>query len=500
MCHFLVFISFSLVSLVAVVSAANDIGLERIIIQLRSRVNSDSSQLNSNIEALTTKYLNDYYGAYYSKNYHQDGYFLHTTLAAKSLGIHGIEGSFITTIEIDGSLSFDPDMEAPSGPFVDTLLRNAFQGHNEKIYLNNLLSTSNSNSNFLHHMTHIIIEINGLTVAETEISRNNDDPSTGQDVNSNTTGFTSPFVPDAQEDNGQWPIDEKWMKITIFLFAGVVGTLLLIGCCCFVRCLFCHNSRNVVVDEEEDILGEEPIKILALPVKRCNTTPTSQSNTEESDSCSLDEQMGCSPPSPVHSLASQDSSMFTYSNNNHTSKLNTSRISLGSFSKFSMDMQASIDLGGATHQSSYRPNTITNGTTVPPFGHDISAIENYRDLSLIQEEDDDEEMGHHHLERARSKSGGRASRKDHQYISSTRRSIGHRVYNGRHSKSSSRSRHCQATSSSHRFSFGRRHEDFDTLESSIDLDASSSDVIADLRNLSLQIEKQRKGRRAPDPR
>jgi hypothetical protein len=40
----------------------------------------------------------------------------------------------------------------------------------------------------------------------------------------------------------------------------------------------------------------------------------------------------------------------------------------------------------------------------------------------------------------------------------------------------------------------------DTSGYSIDLDASSGDVIADLRNLSLQIQKQRKNRRAPDPR
>jgi hypothetical protein len=260
----------------------------------------------------------------------------------------------------------------------------------------------------------------------------------------------------------------------------------------------------VVVEDEDDELGDEPIKILALPVKNsrsrsANTTPTSQSNTERSDSSSFDDQMGRSPPSPVRSLASQDSSKFSYSNNNHLGNLNTSRFSLGSFSKFSMDMQASIDLDGATQQSNYRPNTISNGSVAPPFGHDISAIENRRDLSLIEEEDDDEEMGHHHLARARKYDARRSSRNDHPY-SSSRRSFGAKASNDRRSRSTSRSRHAQTSSAAHRFSFARRHNDYDNSESSIDLDTSSSDVIADLRNLSLQIEKQRKNRKAPDPR
>lgn len=258
----------------------------------------------------------------------------------------------------------------------------------------------------------------------------------------------------------------------------------------------------MVVEDEDDELGDEPIKVLALPVKKSRSrsssiTPTSQSNTKRSDSSSLDEQMGRSPPSPERSLASQDSSLFTYSNNNHPSKLNTSRFSLGSFSKFSMDMQSSIDLGGASHQSSQRPNTIANGSSAPPFGHDISAIENHRDLSLIAEEDDDEEMGHHHLARAQKQSRGKACRQDRQYSSSTRKPFGSRAFDERRARSSSRSRQGPA---SHRFTFGRRQEAFDDSESSIDLDTSSSDVIADLRNLSLQIEKQRNSRRAPDPR
>jgi hypothetical protein len=496
-----------LLILVSVIKAANDIGLERIIMQLRSQVDADSSELHSNIKRLTTSYLNDYFGAYYSTNYELNGFFLEVTLSIASLGIHGVEGSFITTLEMDGSLSFDHDVELPSESFADTLLRNAFQGHNERIYLNHLLSNSGSDSSFLHQLTHIFIDIGGATVAETEIQRTAEAVSSGDDnVNrsSNSTLSSTKFAPDSQGDNeSAWFMDEQWATIAIFVAAGVVGVLLLVGCC-----FYFGGSKTVIIDDEDDDLGDEPIKVLELPVKQSrnfrvpgsSSTPISQSNTEGSDSDSLDEQMGCSPPSPERSLASQDSSKFTYSNNNHSSNLNTSRCSLGSFSKFSMDMQASIDLGGSMHQSNYRPNTISHGTGVPPFGQDISAIEKHHHLSLIQEEDDDEEMGHHHLARARKNGSSRPCRIDHQFVSS-RRSFRANAYEERPPKNTSRSRnHGQVPSSSRRFSFGRRNEGLDTSETSIDMDTCSSDVIADLRNLSIQIEKQRKSRRAPDPR
>jgi hypothetical protein len=142
-----------------------------------------------------------------------------------------------------------------------------------------------------------------------------------------------------------------------------------------------------------------------------------------------------------------------------------------------MDMQASIDIGG-----SQRPNTIANGMQVPPFGHDISAIENHRDLSLIEEEDDDEEIGGLSSRDAKKNNIRRIS------YSSSRR-----TFEGRHSSRSSRSRPSKHASRMYTY---RQDEMFDA---SIDSDTSSSDVIEDLKNLSMQIQQQRRSRRAPDP-
>jgi hypothetical protein len=490
-----------LVSLTVV--SAKQMELERIIMQLRSKVDSNRNEINSNIQDLTTQYLDDYFQAYYTQNQNKEGYFLETELTVTSLGVHGVDGSYITTLEMEGSLHFDPNNELPSKAFVDTLLRNAFQGRNERIYLNELLASS---SQFLRYMTHIFIEIGDVTVTETEIERVGDDT---LPVESNI-GKNSTVADDSSShgQQGHWLLEEEWAQITIYTAAGLLGLLLIIGSCCICKCLCCPGSRTVVVEDDENDLSDEPIKVVTLPVKHRdsrstqgdNISPTSQETERSgSDSSSLEDQMGRSAPSPERSLASQSSSLFTYSNNNYasskSSNMNVSRFSIGSFSRFSLDMP-SIDLGGA---SVARSKTNPRGMQIPNFGHDISAIENHRDLSLIQEEDDDEELGHHHLARAQKKYGKRPTRHPQHY--SSRRSFESKTYDtydsGRsRSLSNGRSRH--PSPSSHFFS--RQRDDVDTSGYSIDLDASSGDVIADLRNLSLQIQKQRKNRRAPDPR
>ena len=465
------------------VCTATEVGLERIIMQLRSEVDSDSDGINTEIQQITTAYLNKYYGAYYSKNQAQ-GYYIQSDLSVSSLGVLGVEGSFITTLEIDGVLTFDSNIDPPSEPFIDTLLRNAFQGHNEKIYLTEVMKSSNE---FLQDLTHIFINIDDTTVAETEIER----PSTGSDSATNTESSNSTIptsVPQTQGSSSGTG-NGKRARVTIVT---VVVLLVLLGCLCCFRYMF--RAKDSTVDDDDDEYNDEPIKVLKLPIKnkkkgsmnssrnlqQINLSPRSENTTSSSDN-SLSDKMGRSPPSPERSLSSQDSSKFTYSNNNNNNYLNNSRISLGSFSRFSMDMQASIDLGGPQ-----RPNTISNGMQVPPFGHDISAIESHRDLSLIEEEDDDEEIGGGGLTKRDARKNN--NRRPSSYSSSRR------TFEGRHSSRSSRSRPSKHSSSSRMYMY--RQDDM--FDASIDSDASS-DVIEDLKNLSMQIQQQRRSRRAPDP-
>ena len=81
--------------------SATSVELPTLIMQLRSTVDTSNSQLLSDMLKLTTQYLDSYFGAYYS-NVQPVDYFTHTALSVNSFGIHGVEGSYITTLEFDG--------------------------------------------------------------------------------------------------------------------------------------------------------------------------------------------------------------------------------------------------------------------------------------------------------------------------------------------------------------------------------------------------------------
>ena len=79
-------------------------------------------------------------------------------------------------------------------------------------------------------------------------------------------------------------------------------------------------------------------------------------------------------PSPVRSITSQDSSKFTYN------------------PKSSCRSKGSFDFNGSALEmdvEAWQKGSTINGNHTLPFGHDISAIETKKDLSLIQEENSD---------------------------------------------------------------------------------------------------------------
>jgi hypothetical protein len=147
--------------------------------------------------------------------------------------------------------------------------------------------------------------------------------------------------------------------------------------------------------------------------------------------------------------------------------------SLGSISKLSIDMP-SIDL-----EAWQRQNTISP-VAPAPFGNDISAIEQKdRDLSLIEEGDEEA------FPPLRGK-------EPNQYLS--RKSLSAlEVRNSRSHKAPSRT----SNRPSKIFETSIRGSDYSTEEGSGMMDTqSSSDVINDLRNLSLQFDKHRSSRMA----
>ena len=414
---------------------ASTIELDTMVMQIRSQVDTDNSELLDQVLGITTKYMNDYFGAYYSNSEPKD-YFSHAALTVNSFGIHGVTGSFITTMEFEGILFFNAE-PAPSQEFMNKLLANAFQGLNLDLFLENILSSKND---FLAAMTHIIIEIDDATVTEQKL----------EETEMNDDG----------EDEGEsgWDLDE-WVEIAIYAAAGIVGMLLILGVCCICRC-WCYKDKRQV---EDDV---EPVKLKSIeipteiptsnhPVQRSSRRYKSRSfkkNNKDTFFSPRDRS-----PSPVRSLSSQDSSKFTY--NPTGMSMSKASFSVGSMSNMNMDMP-SFDI-----EAWQRQNTISP-VAPAPFGHDISAIGD-RDLCQIEEGDEDT-------------FGSSRESGDQQYLSGKSLSA-LEVRNSRSRKIPGRAVSQPRTS----YPIEER--------GAIDAD-TSSDVISDLINLSAQIDRHRRSR------
>lgn len=468
-----------LLALAANAVGAAEIPLGAIIMQLRSKAEADAPTLNRRVEAVTADFLNQYFKAYYTRTEQgASDYFEKVDLSTNSLGVHGVEGSYITTIEIEGTLSFNAETKLPSSFFIETLLRNAFMGQNEQLYVDQLLKVESDE--FLQNLTYLIIDINKSNVAESLLREDGT--------------VTSPVVDTAsmktKDSGGNKAFSEKW--ITVMIYAGSVALALLLLACTSCLLRRCRERKAATAEDgdsdDDDANGDEPIKIIHLPVKKKKTSflrstendidliSPNSAGTTPTIAGSLSDQMDRPPPSPQRSMSSQCSSIFTYSGNMSKmtySKTNNdvaSRVpSIGS--RFSLDMP-SIDLGA-----------WRGGREDPPaFGADISVIEAQKDLSLIPEENLDIEAGVRDMATGYShkRNVGSGSR---YLLRNSRAVLGAR-------QSQSRSSH-----RSESYFYSGKHVSNSDVDSDCALDTSTEDVIDDLKNLSLQIQRERSARR-----
>ena len=167
-------------------------------------------------------------------------------------------------------------------------------------------------------------------------------------------------------------------------------------------------------------------------------------------------------PSPVHSICSQESSKFTYNPRSiYTSTSSISALTMETktisshFSSLNVDIDNGIDMGEWTRQTTISPMTPA------PFGHDISAIEpSGKDLSLVMEGTDEDYT-------PASQKSSRAS-----LTKSALRDLDEKIMN---------------VDWNHRNCFNDSYQsEGEGYEVS-----DHSDVISDLNNLSLQIDKHR---------
>jgi hypothetical protein len=430
----------AIVLLNSVQSFAASVKLDTVVMQLRSKVDADNDELLAKMLEFTAGYMDDYFGAYYI-NTQPENYFSYTGLEVNSFGIHGVTGSFITTLEFDGVLFFTSD-PAPSRDFIKSLLENAFQGMNFQFFLDGLLA---SDIQFLTELTHMIIDIGGATLIEKDLE--NSGEATQEEEETPSSAFDL----------------NDWSEIAIYATAGVVGALLIMSLFCAVRCICAKRRRQV----KDDI---EPVKLKSIEIPTGLTQaqprqayipkhsrPLRKGNTDNFFN-SRDRS-----PSPVRSIASQDSSKFTYNPAGTSMMSKVSLFSVGSLSN--IDMQ-SVDL------EAWQRNDAISSLAPAPFGNDISAIEQKeRDLSLIEEEDEEDPRA---VERR-------------QYISRKARTEfeARKFRSGRQTQLSNHRRGKSAPKTN-------RVIDYSTEDSSTAETDSSSDVINDLRNLSRQIETHRR--------
>lgn len=399
------------------VASGNDVvsELDTLIMQLRSASDSESADVLSNVLQASEKYLNNYFGAYY-QNMDQSDYFGSASATVNSYGIQGVTGSFICTIQLNAALSFSND-PTPSSSILRNLLTNAFQGVNLDLFIQGLLSV---NDPFLSDLTHVIIEIDDSSVTEKYL---------GSDVDGLSV-----------DNSTEKSLDlEFWARIAIYVTAGVTGMLLMLGAYCLCRCL-CRKKK--IQDEPDDIKD----RTIEFAMSEIGSRPHAKHHNPRGRGPGRKNRTDRSP-SPPRSLVSQESSMFTYNPVGMSRDIAT--LSLGSVSNINGDAQT-FDL-----DAWQRPNVIST-VTPAPFGHDISAIEQRDQLSLIEEGNESVSRGRTHSKKKKSSLEVRnpKSRKGSQ---STRRPLPQMSDN-----------------------------------SAEESNSSSSDVINDLRNLSLQIDKHRR--------
>jgi hypothetical protein len=433
-------LSFALLCVCSSTVNAATVEMGSIVMQLRSAVDGNNSEVIAQMLTTTTSYLNDYFGAYYRNTEPQD-YFSDAVLSVNSFGIHGGQGSYITTLEIEGMVFFNSD-PAPSEAFTLTLLSNAFQGLNQKIFLNKIV---NGESQFLNELTYMVIEINDLEVAENNLVEGIED-----------------VEKEIEDEEEKW-YDADWVEYAVFAVAGVGGASAML--CLFFLCRCCCSTKQ---QENED--GESPVKVIDEEVgtknhqRRVSRRPNNEATLEIAKTYSSGNSQSRSP-SPERSMASQDSSIFTY--NPAGISMSKDGISLGSISNIHTELP-SFDLEAWQNKNTISP------VTPAPFGHDISAIDDQnqtKDLSLIDEGSEDSYQDR--AAKVQMQSRYRPSMNALEVRQSRSRPVPKQGYS-------------QPSNS--------RMLDYSKDDSSSYRSESSGDVINDLRNLSAQIDRHRRAK------
>jgi hypothetical protein len=456
------------------VTALEGVLLGQLEMEMGSRSNTDPNSFLVQVIAQTQEFLDNAFGTIYNGT---DYDFSHTSLSVTSYSIDGDgdsstgEGSgtgYIARMDLAGTIFFG---DAPPQVQVSTVISAAFQQQNQRF----LQSLVLSNDPFLQDINYAIVRVVQPR---------------GAGGRSNTAA-ADPNV-NAEESSGM----DSWM---LALIVGA-GTFVVVFCVCLLCVCFTPLSELQPDSIEYAGSGKQP------PISTKDTSDVSLDVSDDEENDPYEKTRRAShhdperptsrqPRSPDLSVTSQDSSRFTY--NPKSARSSTTGGSFLNGPAEALDIEA-WEQGSTIIDRS--------GMNMPPFGHDISAIENKKDLSLIEEGDFEDVTPH--------KDGGgggetkdvhalRKKRLQGQYLSRQAVYEIDRHRGGRGTGTGAPSQPRPVSSNSNRGSNNHNHSNGASTVSTSrpprvstntnTTSSSTNDVIADLNDLSLQFNRYRGG-------
>jgi hypothetical protein len=324
-------------------------------LQLRSSADSDPSSMIVQLLNPTILFLDDIFTDAFPQTFTQVRFTVNEYDIAAATG-DNVDRFYLGAIRLKGTAYFrvDDNEDAldglPSTARVGAVAAQAFQEYDVE-YLETLIGTTTDP--FLNGLTYTIVKING-------------------------GGAVNPEQPSSLPSSDE-PALETWM---IVLIAGT-AVLCAVLCSCILWLCCC-------VSDLDDTHAEQRSAYPAV------TKSDSRGTTKTTESPEADSSAPGRPRSlsPVHSIASQDSSIFTYNPRSTTRARSVDKQVFASFASQTTDMdmeqwQQNSVLGGSSADTSMDRSNHDSSSSLP-FGNDISAIENKKDLSLIAEGTDED--------------------------------------------------------------------------------------------------------------
>jgi hypothetical protein len=308
--------------------------LPLLTLQIQSRTEARAGTLLSSLLLETDEFLESYLLDYLSRTGET-----YSTLDRVSLNIVSydtigdllIDEQQTATVNFEGNAVFDSS-PAPSAGIIKNLVRGAFQGASRQEFVDRLVASQNG---FLRAMTYLVVSIDGVVIANDDLSADFD----GSNGNDDTS------------------------KMLIIIICSAAGLLLVaagVGLFVFLRHKDASSNSRVV-----------------------KTPKKTKRSRRKHDELEIKDTRS---PSPEPSIASQDSSKFTFNPIFASASVGEGGSTVDSKSLPSHFSAIQVDVSQAIDVEAWKKSKNTISPITPaPFGHDISAIDHKKDLSHIEE-------------------------------------------------------------------------------------------------------------------